>query len=154
MRKPSIYQFIEENYILDFRVPGRSNGHNFADVPINVYRPKIINPLPDKMKEYVVDTAQSGYSNGGGRRWFPHNPDYGIFDAFCVFKYYRNRTDVYVCSILRRPFREEQRDFYSNNCAIITAPSRIYAPWDSAVDSPELRAAVQKFIKENPRKIY
>ena len=64
------------------------------------------------------------------------------------------RTDVYVCSILRRPFTEEQRKFYEKHCAFIMAPYRIYAPWDSAVDSPELRAAVKKYMKDNSKSLY
>ena len=154
MKRKSIYQFIKENYVLAFTVMGEYNGKDYKGVPINVHCPKIMNPLPEKMKEYVVDQARNGYSNAGGKRWYPHNPDYGMWDALCVFRYHPDRTDVYVCSILRRPFTDDQQKFYGKNCAFISAPYRIYAPWDSAVDSSELRAVVQKYMKENPHSLY
>ena len=120
MKRKSIYQFIKDNYVLDFTVQGELNGRDYADVPVNVYRPKIMNPLPEKMKEYVMNTAgPGGYSDAGGYRWYGHNPDYGMWDAFCVFKYHPDRTDVYVCSIIRRPWTDDQQKFYEKNCAFI-----------------------------------
>lgn len=161
MKRKSIYQFIKDNYVLEFTVQGELNGcsrkhpYLYKDAPVNVYRPKMMNPLPEKMKEYAKDTASiGGYSDAGGYRWYAHNPDYGMWDAFCVFKYHPDRTDVYVCSILRRPWTDDQQKFYEKNCAFIAAPYRIYAPWDSAVDSQELRAAVQKYMRDNPRSLY
>lgn len=154
MARRSIKQFVKENYVLDFTVQGSCNG-NYCNAPINVYRPKFMKDLPEELKEYVVDTAVGGYDDMGHRpSWTGHNPDYGRWDAFCAFRFLAHRTDVYVCSILRRPFTDDQQNFYEDHCARIMAPYRIYAPWDSACDSPELRASVKKYMKENPKSLY
>ena len=110
--------------------------------------------LPEEMKEYVTGVSLGCYDDRGYPSWDCGNPDYGRWDAMVVFRYLSTRTDVYVCSILRRPFTEEQRKFYEKHCAFIMAPYRIYAPWDSAVDSPELRAAVKKYMKDNSKSLY
>jgi len=155
MVRRSIKQFVKENYVLDFTVQGECNGKDSKDVPINVYRPKFIKELPEELKEYVIDTSLGCYDDMGNRpSWDGHNPDYRHWDAFCVFRYLAERTDVYVCSILRRPFTDDQQKFYEKHCAFIMAPYRIYAPWDSAADSPEARELVKKYMKENPKSLY
>lgn len=151
MAKNGIYRFIKENYVLDFTVQGCGNGEHFKNVPVKVYRPKTMKPLPEEMKEYVTSSCIGSYFEAGSQQWCGHNPDYGVWDAMCVIKYHPDRTEVYVCSILRQPFTEGQSKFYGDNCCSIVEPYRIFAPWDSAIDSPELRAAVLKYIKDNPQ---
>ena len=109
---------------------------------------------PEEMKEYVTGVSLGCYDDRGYPSWDCGNPDYGRWDAFCVFRYLAGRTDVYVCSILRRPFTDDQQKFYEKHCAFIMAPYRIYAPWDSAADSPEARELVKKYMKENPKSLY
>lgn len=155
MARRSIKQFVKENYVLDFTVQGSCNGKDDNDVPINVYRPKFMKALPEELKDYVLSNSQGCYSDMSNHpSWDCGNPDYGRWDAFCVFRYLAGRTDVYVCSILRRPFTDDQQKFYEKHCAFIMAPYRIYAPWDSAVDSPEARDLVTKYMKENPKNLY
>ncbi len=152
MKRRSIKQFVEENYVLDFTVQGTNNGKDYDNVPINVYRPKFMRELPKELREYIDD--RGSYEEVGHPCWDGGNADYGAWDAFCAFRYLSRRTDVYVCSILRRPFTDDQQKFYEKNCAHIAAPYRIYAPWDSAVDSPEARELVTKYIKENRNSLY
>lgn len=154
MVRRSIKQFVKENYVLDFTVQGSCNGKDYKDVPVNVYRPKLMKELPEEMKEYVTGVSLGCYDDRGYPSWDCGNPDYGRWDAFCVFRYLAGRTDVYVCSILRRPFTDDQQKFYEKHCAFIMAPYRIYAPWDSAADSPEARELVKKYMKENPKSLY
>ena len=48
----------------------------------------------------------------GGPKWTGGNYDAGIFDALMVRCYQKNRMDVYICAILRRPFTEEEANRY------------------------------------------
>ena len=153
MARRSIKQFVKENYVLDFTVQGSCNGKDYNDVPMYVYRPKFMKELPKELRDYVKSDHGS-YEELGRPSWDGHNPDYGRWDAFCVFRYLAGRTDVYVCSILRRPFTDDQQKFYEKHCAFIMAPYRIYAPWDSAADSPEARELIKKYMKENPKSLY
>ena len=47
MVRRSIKQFVKENYVLDFTVQGSCNGKDYKDVPVNVYRPKLMKELPE-----------------------------------------------------------------------------------------------------------
>ena len=87
MVRRSIKQFVKENYVLDFTVQGSCNGKDYKDVPVNVYRPKLMKELPEEMKEYVTGVSLGCYDDRGYPSWDCGNPDYGRWDAFCVFRY-------------------------------------------------------------------
>ena len=74
--------------------------------------------IPDELIKSEMDKANLSFHDitydMKAPKWTGGNYDAGIFDAIMVRHYQKSRLDVFFCSILRRPFTEEEADKYES----------------------------------------
>lgn len=148
MVRRSIKQFVKENYVLDFTVQGSCNGKYCADVPINVYRPRSMNPFTEHIKNEITEHIGC-WEDNGGKGWWDHSPADRHFAAKTTVRYYPNKTDIYVCSIIRAPHTDEQGEYFESH-GMLFGTDRLYIQWDSSLDSMEMRASIARRCKHLP----
>lgn len=125
--------FAEDNYVEDIckTIEGVYN-----TTVVVIYRAKCMESIPERLRQYIYDIAPNGRHSGRGRRKFGHNPDFGDWDAITLDDIVYNkegctsRANIYITAILRRPFTEEQQNYYES-LQCLPLKERIYHPWDS-----------------------
>ena len=132
-QKRNINQFIAQNYIQVYDWVDE----DYPAPHVTIFKPKVMKELPQALIDYLVSTYRSN-SFYPGRRSFGGNCDWGIFDAFYVMKYFKKEDQtsqirIYVTSILRRPFTDQQQKYYETFSSV-QPPQRIYHIYDSAND--------------------
>ena len=135
MKKLSRKQLILEHYrkVVETEING---------VKISVWKPETMQRLPayglheyleswaDRLidpAEYSINLYESLHCS-----WTIGNPDYGSWDASVVIRldFVAKKIDVYIASLLCRPFSEEAKNFYGEHW--VTDPmDRLLLMWDS-----------------------
>ena len=119
-------QFLLENYE---KVLTNESGKKV----VNVYRPKTMLMLPESFVKDFADpkTLCTDYPVRGVR-YETGNPDWGEWDAQVIKVRHGWIVDVYVCSILVRPFSSEADKFYGSHMGL-QPNSRCKLMWDSRI---------------------
>ena len=106
---------------------------------LRIYKAKVLYSLPEEMLDVIKDDFHWPNSLVGTnlRRTYFNNLDYGIWDAVYGYRFVKDGVkkwtmEVYVSSILRRPFSEQQRNFYSTNCFAPSFYRRLLVMYDSS----------------------
>ena len=106
---------------------------------LRIYKAKALNSLPEELLKVIKDDCHwpDSFIGLDLRRTFFNNIDYGIWDAVYGYRYVKESVrkwtmEVYVSSILRRPFTETQRNYYSTNCFEPSFYRRLLVMYDSS----------------------
>lgn len=113
------------------------------EITVRVWKPRHMGKLPAYQMKTVMENAARRlceyavvkYVNcpkDGGACWITGNPDYGAWDAQVVKRmdYRRRKVDIYICSLLVRPFSEEARMHYEQRMGL-NPWDRLLLMWDS-----------------------
>ena len=148
-----IEQYANENYHLI------ASHRSIEGYEWNVHVFNGIKPLPPVIVEKMLEYAKSLLLPHRDLRrilWWPHNPDYGIFDAWVAVRYdYKkhlengewtaHKLDLYICAILIRPFSEEIQKEYEH-LKINPIYNRLKLKWDSREKHSK---RIEEVIKES-----
>lgn len=102
----------------------------FGDKVLNIWKPKTMQPLPQSLVDDFADESLCSDYPVRGLRYGVGNPDWGEFDALVVIGRHGWITELYVCSIIVRPFSEEADKYYSEHWPSEPA-KRLAVMWDS-----------------------
>ena len=104
---------------------------------VRVWKPRTMQQLPafkmlSVIKSYVRD-ASEWFAWNDKATWFYGNPDLGAWDALLVqyFDPRRKTLDIYVTSILVRPFSREAYEWYDRHHVGLEKMERLMLMWDS-----------------------
>ena len=127
MKKLSRKWLILEHYI-------RTAEEVMEDVTVRVWKPKTMDRLPahdmrSVMRHYRFDF---GLYHDDKVHWTTGNPDTGLYDAQTVVcsDPHRKCVDIYVCSLLMRPFSREAYQHYEERMSL-PFMDRLLLMWDS-----------------------
>ena len=105
---------------------------------VRVWKPRTMQQLPAHMMLDVIghraqaaQGSEAWMNNKAG--WFYGNPDYGLWDALLVqyLEPRRKTLDIYIASILVRPFSREAYDWYERHHVGLEHMERLMLMWDS-----------------------
>lgn len=99
---------------------------------VRLWKPKTMGLLPAWNMKELMQSCSFGHSSCGRPVWKTSNYDAGYYDAQIAFyiEPLRRTIDVYICSILIRPFSEEARVHYEDRMGY--GPMvRLLLMWDS-----------------------
>ena len=108
----------------------------FGETTLRVWKPKTMGKLPAySMREMMDDCYQrTVYYEGKNQKatWGRENPDWGLWDAQVAtyFDPRRKTLDIYICSLLMRPFSEKAREHYGERMGL-EPMDRLLLMWDS-----------------------
>ncbi len=144
--KTNLNVFLKANYNLlseseqNIIVINPSNNKSRKEVmKQRIFKAKSLNPLPDalisEIKQYFENFKIIYCSELRHRSY--DNFDFGVWDAVFSYRFVRENKkrimEVYVSSILRRPFTSEQRKTYEKNSFGDSFASRVKFMYDSQV---------------------
>lgn len=99
-------------------------------VTVKLWKPKTMGKLPASgmqslMRGYTLPLSDSAY-------WSKGNYDAGLYDVQLViyFDPHRKVTDIYICSLLMRPFSNEAYERYGERMGL-KPMDRLLLMWDS-----------------------
>lgn len=124
-----------------------SSPHKISPVVLGlrIYKAKVLNSLPEELIAAIKERYEWRHTliDVTLRRTSFHNIDYGIWDAVYGYRFVKESSkrwtlEVYVSSILRRPFTEAQRNYYSTNCFAPSFYRRLLVMYDSSNNDNKL----------------
>lgn len=137
-KRITLEQYAKENYHLI------ATHRSLEGCVWNIHAFNGIKPLPPEIIEQALEFAKGlslPHDDVKRECWWPHNPDYGDWDAWTVVRYdYKKekgltnyeakKLDLYICAILIRPFTKNTQEEYED---LKTFPirSRLELKWDS-----------------------
>lgn len=145
--KSNLNDFLKANYILlsewEYNCIVHYPSHNKTKREIlkqRVFKAKSLNPLPENLileiKKYFEDHRNLYYSEHRHRSY--DGFDFGVWDAVFSYRFVRDNKkwimEIYISSILRRPFTKEQRKIYEMNSFGDSFASRVRFMYDSQVN--------------------
>ena len=123
MKKLSRKSLILEHYIQTAELVNDS-------MTVKLWKPKTMGKLPaynmqSLMRSYNMPLRSYAY-------WSKGNYDAGLYDAQLTIYYdpHRKVTDIYICSILMRPFSREAYEHYGERLGL-EPMDRLLLMWDS-----------------------
>lgn len=105
-------------------------------VTVRLWKPKTMERLPAwymrSVMTYQRFQFESCFYHEKKVVWITGNPDYGLFDAQTTicFDPHRKSIDIYICSLLMRPYSNEAFSHYEARMSL-PAMDRLLLMWDS-----------------------
>jgi len=133
----TIKSFVSENYEI-------VNTTTRRDRPVRIFKAKNMLPLPSPVLEKVTRHCESVSLVRGPlyRNFAFDNLDYGFFDMSVLYHARRDRgrdrLDVFICSVLIRPFSPSAEKYYVANCFPLSPLARLRVRFDSRVYDKDL----------------
>lgn len=134
-----INEFLKQNYTLvgTKEISCRHRSCGVVPALLRIYKANVLGDLPESLVDYLQGNQDGAYGVGHGyRRSFTGNCDYGVFDAVYAVRTFLDgkqwEVEIYVSSILRRPFTEAQRDYYAAHCFGVGFTARVKTMYESS----------------------
>lgn len=91
-------------------------GHTIDGVEISIYKPIDMMTLKPAIVERIRYCSFTNMPNivSGGKNWNANNIDNGNFDAMLVACISQKRVEIYICSLLCRPFSDDAQKLYES----------------------------------------
>ncbi len=132
----TIKSFVERNYELLHKVEIRDGAS------VRIFKAKPIRPIPADIVDDLIKNEVDYFSYQPYRsfrnRYTLGNPDYGRWDAAIVRHWHGHSLDVYVCSIIIRPFKEQSRLRYEKECFPSAPLARLKQMYDSRINDENI----------------
>ena len=129
MKKLSRKRLILEHYV-------QTAEEVMDGVTVRLWKPRTMDRLPAYQMRTVMCHYYDDYKSyrrwEKKVRWLTGNPDWGLYDAQTVICYdpHRQCVDVYICSLLMRPFSHEAYQRYEERMSL-PWEDRLLLMWDS-----------------------
>lgn len=141
----NISSFLKENYELittckqNCYISSSSLNYKCKKIVMeqHIYKAKKLQNIPTKLLQHIKDDFKCFViiKNSVLRKKDFDNADYGIWDAVYSWRFIRKDKkwlmEVYISSILRRPFTIEQQKYYEDHCFGHNFSSRVREIFDS-----------------------
>ena len=101
-------------------------------ITVRLWKPRFMGKLPAIGMRGIMVQASKHCDVLSKVSWGTRHPDYGFWDAQiaeCIDPH-RKCADVYICSLLIRPFSEEARKYYAERSGL-EPMDRLVLMWDS-----------------------
>jgi len=141
MSREQFNDFLKANYQLvaekDYDCYVRVR-HRLKDTKmlLRIYKANCLDTLPEELVSHIKETEADRFYYLPSFRQDFNNADFGWWDAVYGIRFVHEGKrwikEVYVSSIVRRPFTEEQRIYYETHCFGLSFPSRVKVMYDSS----------------------